>query len=68
MQTTGTLGEFFPASLCPFYHEDSLSAVMMPVKSLTEITELGYLSRRDAATPPMIRDDAIDATTLDTYE
>jgi hypothetical protein len=68
MQANGTLGDFFPASLCPFSYEDSLAAVMLPPKSLTEITELGYLSREQSVTPSLVREDAIDATTLDTYE
>ena len=68
MQQSGTLGDFFPALLCPFYHEDSLSAVMMPSMTHDQIIARGYLSRLDTATPPVIRDDAIDATTLDTYE
>jgi hypothetical protein len=41
---------------------------MIPAKSLTEITELGYLSREQSMNPSLVRDDAIDATTLDTYE
>ncbi len=68
MQAVGTLGEFFPARLCPFSYEDSLAAVMMPGTTDDEIRELGYLSRADAIAPVIVRDDAIDAMTLDAYE
>ncbi len=45
METDGTIGKFFPASMCPFYFNDTMAYVFDPSFTKEEIENAGYLWR-----------------------
>ena len=69
MDKDGTLGEFFPASMNPFYFNDTAAYLIDPSFTKEEVTSKGYL-RRDEPIKVDIPADAkvVQSTELDKFE
>jgi len=69
MEQEGTLGEFFPATMNPFYFNDTAAYLIDPSFTKEEVTAKGYI-RRDDPIKVDIQGDAevVSSSDLGQYE
>ncbi len=69
MEKDGTLGEFFPASMCPYYFNDTAAYLIDNSFTKEEVTAKWYLWRDEAVKVDIPADaDIVLSTTLDQFE
>ena len=69
MEKDGSLGEFFPASMCPYYFNDTAAYLIDNSFTKEEVTAKGHLRREEAIKVDIPADaEVVQSDNLDQFE